>query len=209
MGEVYAAEDAELRRQVAIKLPGLEHESVESRRRFLQEARAASQLTHSNIARIYDFGTAPDGRPFLVMELVRGASLKEILRQGPLSSAKTASIAAGVLRALSEAHAHGLVHRDIKPANVMLAESGELKVLDFGLAKGALQTASTLRNDSETRVSGFTAASGIVGTPAYMSPEQVRAGLVDKRSDLFSVGVLLYECLTGVCPFSDGNNRDV
>src|SRR5262245_42792436 len=153
MGEVYAAEDAELRRRVAIKLPVLENASGETRKRFLQEARAASQLAHASTARIYDLGTAPDGRRFLVMELVHGCSVRELLHQGPLPSAKAASIAVGVLSALAEAHAHGLVYRDIKPANVMLAESGELKVLDFGLAKGVPQTSSTLQQDADTKIS--------------------------------------------------------
>src|SRR5262245_49488240 len=161
MGEVYAAEDAQLRRRVAIKLPVFDDESGEARKRFMHEARAASQLTHPNIARIYDFGTAPDGRPFLVMELVEGRSLKVVLRQGRVLPPKATEIAAGVLRALSEAHAHGLVHRDIKPANIMLSESGQLKVLDFGIAKGVVRADSNVHPDTETAATTLTAAHGV------------------------------------------------
>jgi tetratricopeptide (TPR) repeat protein len=209
MGEVYAAEDTELRRSVAIKLPVLQDEAGDTRRRFLHEARAASQLTHPNIARIYDFGTASDGRPFLVMELIEGTSLKELLQQGPLSETKASEIVAAVLRALSEAHSHGLVHRDIKPANIMIAKSGELKVLDFGLAKGIREAQIEAQPDAQTTVTNLTTRSGIVGTPIYMSPEQIRGGLVDARSDLYSTGVLLYECLTGLTPFSGSGTLEV
>jgi tetratricopeptide (TPR) repeat protein len=209
MGEVYAAEDTELRRSVAIKLPMLDGESGENRRRFLHEARAASQLTHPNIARIYDFGTASDGRPFLVMELIEGTSLKELLHEGPLSEGKAAGIIAGVLRALSEAHAHGLVHRDIKPANVMIAKSGDLKVLDFGLAKGVPSAQPPAQPDAGTTITNLTTRNVLIGTPVYMSPEQIRGGFVDARSDLFSAGVLLYECLTGTTPFSGFSTREV
>jgi tetratricopeptide (TPR) repeat protein/tRNA A-37 threonylcarbamoyl transferase component Bud32 len=209
MGEVYAAEDTQLRRRVALKLPAQGDESGEFRRRFLREARAASQLTHPNIARIYDFGAAPDGRPFLVMELIQGTSLKTALQKGPLSASESAWIAESVLQALAEAHAHGLVHRDIKPGNVMLAESGELKVLDFGLAKGLAEIGSPAEPDAETAIGDITTIDRAVGTPAYMSPEQIRGSVVDARSDLFSTGALLYECLTGTPPFSGSSHREI
>jgi tetratricopeptide (TPR) repeat protein len=209
MGEVYAAEDTELRRRVAIKLPAVGDESGEFRRRFLREARAASQLTHPNIARVYDFGAAPDGRPFLVMELVQGVSLKAVLQKGPLSESESARIAGCVLRALAEAHAHGLVHRDIKPGNVMVTESGELKVLDFGLAKGLAEDASAVEPNGETMIGDVTAVGRVLGTPAYMSPEQIRGNAVDARTDLFSTGALLYECLTGVPAFYASNQREI
>lgn len=202
MGEVYAAEDEHLHRRVAIKFPRL-RDSPEFIRRFQDEARAASKLVHANVARIYDYGESPEGRPFLVMELVKGKSLRTILQQGRLTGTKPAEVSRGVLRALAEAHGIGLVHRDIKPANVMLTESGEVKVLDFGLAKelSAPHPADCGSGD-ETVTASITLPGVVVGTPGYMSPEQARGGNVDARSDLFSVGLLLYECLTGVAPFS-------
>jgi serine/threonine-protein kinase len=208
MGEVYAAEDVQLRRRVALKLPTFKDDSVD-KNRFLQEARVASQLTHPNIARIYDFGTAPDGRPFMVMELIQGTSLKELLRRGPLTPDKVATVIAGVLRALSDAHAHNLVHRDIKPSNVMLTDSGEVKVLDFGLAKELVTLPVIEGAEVATTIGNVTALGMVVGTPAYMSPEQVRGGSVDPRSDLFSTGALLYECLTGVPPFAGSSTREI
>jgi len=168
MGEVYVAEDLQLRRRVALKVPTAKDGDVDTRR-FLQEARVASQLTHPNIARIYDFGTASDGPPSLVMELVHGVSLKELLSRGRLTVNRAAATVAAVLRALSDAHANNLVHRDIKPGNIMPTESDEVKVLDFGLAKEMIpvgpggETATTLIDVT---------AIGIVVTPGYMSPEQ-------------------------------------
>jgi tetratricopeptide (TPR) repeat protein/predicted Ser/Thr protein kinase len=210
MGEVYAADDEHLRRRVAIKFPNLEDETGELRRRFQHEARVASKLTHPNIARIYDYGESPDGRPFLVMELVNGTSLREVLRQGRLTGSRPSAVIGGVLRALAEAHRNGLVHRDIKPANVMLAESNEVKVLDFGLAKdvSALPEAAP-GPEEETVTAGITGPGIVPGTPAYMSPEQARGESVDARSDLFSAGLLLYQCLTGVPAFSGSSARAV
>jgi serine/threonine protein kinase len=213
MGEVFVAEDEHLARRVAIKFPFARGEIGDFRRRFQREARAASSLTHPNIARIYDYGEAPDGRPFLVMELVDGTSLKQVLRQGRLEPEKAAAIATGLLRGLGEAHARGLVHRDIKPANVMLCPSGEVKILDFGLAKEASLVAvagnALVPQDEAATSTGLTLAGMIAGTPAYMSPEQARGGVVDSRSDLFSTGLILYQCLTGVPPFSGSNGREV
>ena len=213
MGEVFVAEDEHLARRVAIKFPFAKDESGDFRRRFQREARAASSLTHPNIARVYDYGEAPDGRPFLVMELVEGTPLKQVLRQGRLEPEKAGEIVAGVLRGLGEAHAHGLVHRDIKPANVMLCPSGEVKILDFGMAKEASLIAiaqeAAIPQDEAATSTGITVAGMVAGTPAYMSPEQARGGVVDARSDLFSTGLMLYQCLTGVAPFSGSSGRDV
>lgn len=208
MGEVYAAEDTLLARRVAVKFPSIEKDEGGARTRFLAEARAASRLDHPNIARIYDYGEAPDGRPFLVMELVNGKSLREMLRQGRLPVARSAEIAKGVLRALAEAHRRGLAHRDIKPGNVMLTESGDVKVLDFGVAKEILAVRTTAVSAVETASIGSTAAGALRGTPEYMSPEQARGEVVDHRSDLFSAGLVLYECVTGRRAFSGATARE-
>ena len=211
MGEVYAAEDTHLARSVAIKFPLLTEEGPDPSDRFLIEARAASQLDHPNIARIYDYGEGPDGRSFLVMELVKGTTLSQALRSGPLSPATSILIVEGVLKALAEAHLHGLVHRDIKPGNVMLTGDDGVKVLDFGLAKPIFEAPTSSYWAAETRaVDPCETALGIVrGTPEYMSPEQARGLRLDARSDLFSTGLVLYECLTGRSPFSVGSHRDV
>ncbi len=210
MGEVYAAEDLHLARTVAIKFPLLTGDEPDSAGRFLAEARAASGLDHPNIARVYDYGEAPDGRPFLVMELVRGTTLSQTLRNGSLTAAASIGVVEKVLRALAEAHRRGLVHRDIKPGNVMLTESDDVKVLDFGLAKPILDAPSSGHSEAETRALDPTQTIlGVVrGTPEYMSPEQARGLRLDARSDLFSTGLVLYECLTGRSPFSYGSRGD-
>lgn len=210
MGEVYAAEDEHLSRRVAIKFPILHDKTGEYGRRFQHEARAASKLTHGNIARIYDYGAGPEGRPFLVMELVKGTSLREVLRHGRLPGTKPAAVVAGVLRALAEAHRNALVHRDIKPANVMLTDSGDVKVLDFGLAKEVAPLPDAFPGpEDETLTAGMTLPGMVLGTPGYMSPEQAQGRSVDARSDLFSAGLLLYHCLTGVAPFSGSSVREL
>jgi tetratricopeptide (TPR) repeat protein len=209
MGEVYRALDPRLNREVAIKLPSSSDKTGQYGRRFQHEARAASKLIHTNIARIYDYGECPDGRPFLVMELVNGTSLREVLRQGRLTGTKPGEIVGGVLRGLTEAHRNGLVHRDIKPANVMLAESGEVKILDFGLVKEIVAPGEIAPGPDGDTLSALSTPGLVAGTPAYMSPEQARGGRVDGRSDLFSVGIVLYQCLTGAAPFSGSDERDV
>ena len=213
MGEVYSAEDRHLGRVVAIKFPTPQIGGSEFLRRFQHEARTASRLAHPNIARVYDYGEAPDGRPFLVMELVRGTSLRDLLRRGRLEPARASAIAIGILHALEEAHAHGLVHRDIKPANVMVDEGGTVRVLDFGLAKAAAPYAEPADNEdpgeAQTVTGGLTVPGAVPGTPAYMSPEQASGGPIDARSDLFSTGVLLYRCLTGTEPFAGVEKREV
>jgi tetratricopeptide (TPR) repeat protein len=209
MGEVYAAEDTLLARRVAIKFPSLRESDGEARGRFLEEARVASRLDHPNFARVYDYGEADDGRPFLVMELVNGTDLREQLQRGPLSPAKSVEIAASVLRGLGEAHRSGLIHRDIKPANVMVTEAGDVKVLDLGLAKQIPTVAADRLAETATVAMGFSVAGVVRGTPQYMSPEQVRGGILDPRTDLFSIGLLLYECLTGGSPFPGASANEV
>ncbi len=209
MGEVFVAEDLHLARRVAIKFPSLDPGGGDSPGRFLKEARAASRLDHANIARVYDYGEAEDGRPFLVMELVNGVTLHRALRDGPLRPDRSIAVVVSVVRALREAHRNGLVHRDIKPGNVMLTETGEVKVLDFGLAKEMTAELTGDLSQAATAPMSVTLAGVVRGTPGYMSPEQVRGQLLDGRSDLFSAGLLLYECLTGRAAFSGGTTHDV
>jgi tetratricopeptide (TPR) repeat protein/predicted Ser/Thr protein kinase len=199
MGVVYSAEDLTLGRMVALKFCSSARVSPGLRGRLLEEARAASSLSHPNIAQVYEFGESGDGEPFIAMELVAGRSLSDLVRNGPLAVEEAVRIASGVARALGEAHRRGIVHRDIKPANIRVTGSGEVKVLDFGLAKPvSVPAAAAQASEAATRtLEGVTR-----GTPLYMSPEQVSGGTVDRPSDLFSLGAVFYECLTGRSPFS-------
>lgn len=201
MGTVYVAEDTVLGRRVAIKslkLPSAHGQRL-FRTRFLREARAASLLNHPHIATIHEYGEAEDGQPYLVMELINGQTLSEVLRAGVLPLERVIEIVKQVTEAIAEAHRHGIVHRDIKPSNVALNQRNEVKVLDFGLAKNvepnSLETRGIEPDDGHTAT--HTLEGVIIGTPSYLSPEQALGQTVDKRSDLFSIGSLLYECLTG------------
>ncbi|MSV29611.1 MAG: serine/threonine-protein kinase [Bryobacterales bacterium] len=208
MGNVYLAEDTTLGRRVAIKFPKA-GDDENSRARFLDEARAASKLQHPNIAQIFDFGETPAGRQFLVMELIEGEDLHHTLRRGPLSPARAVEIATDLLSALDEAHRNRLVHRDIKPSNVMIAERGAVKVLDFGLAKQIPNPVSPIDTQQETLPMGLTQPGAAVGTPMYMAPEQARGSAVDARTDLFSAGLVLYECLTGKPAFFGSTQAEI
>ena len=191
MGTVWKAHDTLLDRTVAVKLlhEGLAEDAAFNER-FRREARSAASLSHPNIVAVYDTGS--DNVPFIVMEYVTGESLHHLLnRQGPLPVEDTARIAHSILAALGHAHARGLVHRDMKPANVLFDEStGEAKVVDFGIAKGLDDTG------------GLTKTSGLIGTAAYLSPEQVSGHDATPQSDLYATGCLLYACLAGEPPFS-------
>ncbi len=198
MGVVYRARDEKLEREVAIKMlqPGV-LTGEEARSRFRREARALAKLNHAHIAAVYDVGEQ-DGVDYIVMELVEGESLGAKLRAGPLAVKEATAITLEIAEALEEAHEHGVIHRDLKPANVMMTPKGNAKVLDFGLAKMlALGTDSTL---------SLTEARGPVGTPLYMSPEQALGKSVDARTDLWSLGVVYYQCLTGKPPFEGNSN---
>jgi tetratricopeptide (TPR) repeat protein/class 3 adenylate cyclase len=184
MGVVVRARDLKLEREVALKfLPRRVGESDEARRRFFQEARAAAALDHPNICTIHEIGETDDEGLFIAMPLYQGESLDSRLRRGPLSWQEAVDVALQVARGLGRAHEAGIVHRDVKPANLHLTEDGGVKILDFGVAKVTDATRSALGT--------------VLGTAAYMSPEQARGESVDGRSDLWSLGVVLFEMLTG------------
>ena len=210
MGAVYVAEDTLLGRRVAIK--SLKISSVpgqkQFRTRFLREARAASRLNHPHIATIYDYGETQDAQPYLVMELIDGQNLSELLRADSLPLDRTLTIITQVTQAIAEAHRHGIVHRDIKPSNVAINQRNDVKVLDFGLAKHIEPDSLTTQRLGEEALTN-TLEGMIVGTPSYLSPEQALGMPVDKRSDIFAIGSLLYECLTGKPAFSGGSIAEI
>jgi Tol biopolymer transport system component len=199
MGEVYRARDTRLGREVAVKtLPATLARDEDRLRRFEIEARAASQLSHPNILTIYDVG-AVDDRPFIVSELLEGETLRLRLNSGPLPPRKSVEIASAVANALAEAHQRGIVHRDLKPENLFLTRDGRLKILDFGVAK--LTLPEPVKGVSASTVQLLTDIGSAVGTPGYMAPEQVRGEPVDHRSDIFALGAILQEMLTGAAVF--------
>jgi len=193
MGVVYRARDEKLERVVAIKLlaPGV-FTGDEARRRFHKEALALAKLSHAHIAAVYDVGEQ-DGIDYIVMECVPGESLAAKIKSGPLTVKDATSIAMQIAEALEEAHEQGVIHRDLKPANVMVTPKGQAKVLDFGLAKLFAVARDTTVSVTETR--------GLIGTPLYMSPEQAQEQDLDARTDLWNLGVIYYEMLTGHAPF--------
>lgn len=202
MGEVYLALDTRLDRQVALKvLPSDLAEDPDRLSRFVQEAKVASALNHANVAYIHEIGQA-DGTWFIAMEYVEGELLSGKIAQGPLSVPDTIRIGREVADALDAAHSKGIVHRDIKPGNLMVTARGPVKVLDFGLAKLDRAAGET----AETRL--LTKDGLVLGTVHYMSPEQALGREVDHRSDIFSLGVVLYEAITGRLPFAGANSSE-
>jgi Protein kinase domain len=207
MGDVYLARDTRLGRKVALKLlPDYLTDDELRIRRFKQEARAASALNHPNVLTIYEIEQA-DGRHFIATEFVEGETLRQRLKGGRLGPREALGVAAQIANALSKAHEAGIVHRDIKPENVMLDAEGRVKVLDFGLAK---QTRPSGGGDGDGDTLGVHTAAGVLmGTTAYMSPEQARGLAVDARTDVWSLGVVLYEMLAGRAPFVGQTPSDV
>src|SRR5205085_548711 len=201
MGTVYLAKDARLGRRVALKLlPAQFAHDEELVRRFKQEARAASALNHPNILTVHEIGEER-GRLFIVTEFVEGRTLRERLVEGRFPVGEALDVCAQVAGALAKAHASGIVHRDIKPENVMVDEEGHVKVLDFGIAKQVAQVPS-VDTEAPTTARIVNTASGVVlGTSTYMSPEQLRGQELDARTDIWSLGVLLYEMVAGRAPF--------
>ena len=208
MGEVYLAEDVRLGRKVALKL--LARELTEDRdrlSRFDQEARAASALNHPNIITIYEMGDE-DGRHFIATEFIDGVTLRKHLR-APVDFPEVLNIAIQIAGALVEAHAAGIIHRDIKPENIMVRRNGHVKVLDFGLAKLAALSADETDSEAITRAQVRTDAGVVLGTSQYMSPEQARGKPVDARTDVWSLGVVMYEMVAGRQPFAGETKTDV
>lgn len=205
MGEVYRARDSRLAREVALKiLPRDFAPDSDRRARFEREARAAGQINHPNILAILDIGTY-EGLPFIVTELLEGETLRERLQPGPLPQRKALGIASQIAKGLGAAHERGIVHRDIKPENIFIGTDGHVKILDFGLASVSNQESSS----PDATITMKTGSGIILGTAAYMSPEQARGQSVDSRSDIFSLGCVLYEMLSGQRPFSGNTYADL
>jgi tRNA A-37 threonylcarbamoyl transferase component Bud32 len=207
MGAVYRARDMRLDRDVAIKVVRAELlDDPEARTRFRREAQIVARLQHPAIVAVFDYGTFADGSAFLVMELVRGDDLRHLLRhEGSLTVDRALPLLTALCGAVDAAHREGVLHRDLKPENILLVkQDSRVKVLDFGVAKVVSDRAA-----GETAVATLTSAGVIVGTPAYMAPEQLRSEPLDARTDVFSLGVIAYEMLTGELPFGRASLWDI
>ena len=209
MGEVYLATDTTLGRRVALKvLPAFVSKDPERLRRFTQEARAASRLSHPNVCVVHEIGETDDGRPFIAMEYVAGMTLRQRIRNQAMKLGDVLDIAIQIADALTAAHEAGIVHRDIKPENIAIRPEGFVKILDFGLAKLTERHKSANTTTMPTLL--FRSSPGVViGTAAYMSPEQARGVAVDERTDIWGLGVVLYEMASGRAPFTGETPTDV
>jgi len=209
MGEVYRAEDTKLDRQVALKVLPVAAAGDDDRvRRFIQEAKAASALNHPNILTVFEIGTV-DGVRYIATEFVNGETLRDRLSGDPLTLRAALDIFAQAAAALNAAHEAGIVHRDIKPENIMVRSDGLVKVLDFGLAKLTERTPTTASSEDATRALVNTRPGMVMGTVSYMSPEQARGKETDARTDVWSLGVVMFEMLTGKCPFEGDGPMDI
>ncbi|MEK6675933.1 MAG: protein kinase [Planctomycetota bacterium] len=210
MGEVYRARDTRLDRDVALKiLPAAFAHNPERVARFRREATLLASLNHPHIAAVYGFEQSEDIQ-FLLLELVEGETLAERLNGGPLPITEVISVCKQIAEGLEAAHARGVIHRDLKPANVKITPQGTVKVLDFGLAKAFAPESTSSSHDPETELTAvYTPRGIIIGTAAYMSPEQARSQSLDKQTDIWSFGCLLYECLTGSRPFNGETTSDL
>jgi serine/threonine protein kinase len=199
MSVVYRAHQHSVNRDVALKVIVLNPDEDEFRRRFAQEAKLVATLEHIHILPIYDYGIIEGDIAYLAMRLLRGGSLSQLLTEGPLTLDQTADIFTQIGRGLAYAHRRNVIHRDLKPSNIMLDDADNAYLTDFGLAKLVGENVD------------MTKSGNIVGTPAYMAPEQLRGDSVDHRSDIYSMGVVLYHMLTGQAPFesSDSNVSDL
>ena len=203
MGEVYRARDTRLGREVALKiLPSDRSQDADRLRRFETEARVVAALNHPHILAVYDVGTE-EGVSYVVFELLEGRTLRRVLEQGPVAPRRVIDCAVQVCRGLAAAHDKGIVHRDLKPENLLLTRDGQVKILDFGLAKLAREDGAGSGETATTTDAGV-----ILGTAGYMSPEQARGRPADSRSDLFSLGAVLYEMLSGRRAFSGETPAD-
>jgi serine/threonine protein kinase len=208
MGEVYRASDDRLGRYVALKILKSTFAHDQDRlRRFEQEARSAAALSHPNIVAVYDTGIH-NGAPYIVTEFLEGQTLRKLIAQGPISAKKTAEYSRQIAQGLVAAHEKRIVHRDLKPENIFITKDDRVKILDFGIAK--LTSLPTASSDEETiaLMTTQTKVGSVLGTVAYMSPEQLRGQTVDHRSDIFSTGSIIYEMLTGQRAFSGETEVD-
>jgi eukaryotic-like serine/threonine-protein kinase len=207
MGEVYLAQDTLLERTVALKILPPEVAANEDRmRRFVQEAKTASALKHSNIVPIYEIGES-EGMRFIAMEYIEGETLESRIKGRPMETVQILDFAIQIADALDEAHSKGIIHRDIKSSNIMITQRGQVKILDFGLAKAIAEPKMT--GVSELKTEPGTEPGLVLGTVQYMSPEQALGKSTDARSDVFSIGVVLFQMTTGVLPFSGKTSSEI